>query len=234
MRAPPARKNNPVKKLEFFAFALVIGCLAGVLVELARLAHDARTDINALSKNLNALVITANQTAVEARDASQQAKLAAIEQRAYWQKTSLETYKTMASLRLTIVRTDSSLNDQLVPRLALALDNTNKLSVAAAGGLQQTMDNLRPVLSNLATASAGAATAMNDPAIHEALAHVDETSARAAIVSAETVQIAGHLNDASRDFAAYVHRITAPARGVYSFFKELLGLTRDARQAGGI
>lgn len=223
-----------MRKLEFFAFALVIGCLAGVLVELGRLTHDARTDLNSLSQNLNALVITANQAAVEARDASTQAKLAATEQRAYWQKTSLETYKTMASLRLTIVRTDTSLNDQLVPRLALALDNTNKLSVTAAGGLQQTMDNLRPVLSNLAAASAGAATTMNDPAIRETLGHLDETSARAALAAAQTVQIAGHLNDASRDFAAYVHRVTAPARGVYSFFKELLGLARDARQAGGI
>lgn len=223
-----------MKKLEFFSFALVIGCVVFALVELGMLIRAARQDLNSLSANVNALVITANQTAGEARDASTQAKLAAIEQRAYWQKTSLETYKTMASLRLTIVRTDRSLNDDIFPKTALELDNTNKLAAAAAGELQRTMDALQSTLGNLATASAGAAAAMNDPAIHETLAHVDETSARAAITAAETVQIAGHLNDASRDFAAYVHRITAPARGVYSFFKELLGLARDARQAGGI
>lgn len=223
-----------MKLFESICLAAITACVAFLVIELGLLASDARKDLNTFNGKLNTLAVTVNEAAVEARDASTQAKLAATEQRAYWQKTSLETYKTMASLRLTIVRTDTSLNDQLVPRLALALDNTNKLSVAAAGGLQQTMDSLRPVLSNLAAASAGAATTMNDPAIRETLGHLDETSARAALAAAQTVQIAGHLNDASRDFAAYVHRVTAPARGVYSFFKELLGLARDARQAGGI
>lgn len=223
-----------MKIFETICLAFITTCLAFLIIEFGLLVRDGRRDLDALSRNLNILTITANQTAVEARDASTQAKLAATEQRAYWQKTSLETYKTMASLRLTIVRTDSSLNDQLVPRLALALDNTNRLSSTAAVQLGKTMDELQPILGNLARASSGAADAINDPAIHEALAHVDETSARAAIVSAETVQIAGHLNDASRDFAAYIHRITAPVRGVYSFFKEVLGLARDARQAGGI
>ena len=216
-------------------------CLAGItiaaislLLSLATLARDARTDLNSLSTKLDALAITANQTAVQARDASTQAKLAATEQRAYWQKTSLETYKTMASLRITIVRTDHSVNDELVPRLAQTLDNTNKLSTAAAGELQKTMDSLQPILGNLAKASAGAADTMNDPAIKEAITHVDETSARAAITSAEAAQIAGHLNDASRDFAAYIHRITAPARGIWTFAKQLLGLAAQARQAGGI
>ena len=230
-----------MKKLEIFAFSLVIGCVIFVLIELGLLVRDARHGVNSFSLQLNALTVTLNQTATEARDAATQAKLAAAaaaatanEQRTYWQKTSLETYKTMASLRLTIVRTDHSLNDTLVPRLALALDNTNQLSAAAAADLQRTMNQLQPTLVNLAAASAGAATAMNDPAIHETLAHVNETSARAALTAAQTAQIAGHLNDASSDFAAYVHRMTAPARGTYNFFKELLGLARDARQAGGI
>lgn len=223
-----------MKIFETICLTTITACLAFLVIELGLLARDGRRDLDSFSKHLDALVITANQTAVEARDASEQAKLAAIEQRVYWQKTSLETYKTMASLRLTIVRTDHSLNDQLAPRLGTALDNTNKLSVTAASGLQQTMDNLQPTLANLARASAGAADAMSDPAIHETLAHLDETSARVAVTTTETVQIAGHLNDAATDFAAYVHRITAPARGFYSFFKELLGLARDARQAGGI
>lgn len=216
-------------------------CLAGVtiaamilLFELTHLVSDTRYNLNSLAVHLETLAVTANQTATQARDASEQAKLAAQEQRAYWQKTSLETYKTMASLRLTIVRTDGSLNDVLVPKLAATLDNTNHLSAAAAANLEKTMDELRPVLENLAQASAGAAATMNDPAIKETIQHVDETSARAAVTAAQTAQIAGHLNDAARDFAAYVHRMTAPARGVWTFAKELLGLAAQARQAGGI
>jgi hypothetical protein len=223
-----------MKLFKTICLAAVTACLAFLVIELGLLARDGRRDLNSLSKHLDTLAVTANQTAVEARDASTQAKLAAIEQRAYWQKTSLETYKTMASLRLTIVRTDGSLNDQLAPRLALALDNTNKLAATAAGELQKTIDSLQPTLANLATASTDAARVMNDPAIHEALAHVDETSSKAAVTAAEAAQIAGHLNDAATDFAAYVHRLTMPARGIWTFAKELLGLAAQARQAGGI
>lgn len=223
-----------MKKIECFAFCAVIGAVLFVLVELGLLVRDARTSLVTFTGKIDALAVTVNQTAAEARDASTQAKLAATEQRAYWQKTSLETYKTMASLRLTIVRTDHSVNDELEPRLAAALDATTQLSTTAAGELQKTMDNLAPAIANLDRASAGAAAAMNDPAIHDTLAHLDDTSARAAVAAAETAQVAGHLNDASRDFAAYVHRITAPAHGIYSFVRELLGLARDARQAGGI
>ena len=222
------------KLVELFSFCAVIGAVLFVLIELGLLVHDVRKKSSNIASQFNALLVTANQTAIEARDASTQAKLAATEQRAYWQKTSLETYKTMASLRLTIVRTDHSVNDELEPRLAAALDSTTKLSTTAAGELQRTMDNLAPAIVNLNRASAGAATAMTDPAIHETLAHLDDTSARAAVTAAETAQVAGHLNDAARDFAAYVHRITAPAHGIYSFFREVLGLARDARQAGGI
>src|ERR1700681_4696537 len=100
--------------------------------ELSLLARAARQDLASITANLNTLIITANQTAVQARDASEQAKLAAIEQRAYWAKTSLETYKTMAAVRLTIVRTDRSLNDVLVPHLTASLDSTTELSRSAA------------------------------------------------------------------------------------------------------
>lgn len=221
-------------KFENICLAAITICAGVLAIEVALFARAARLDLNSLTGRLDTLASTANQTAVEARDASTQAKLAAIEQRAYWKKTSLETYKTMASLRLTIVRTDHSVNDVLVPKLGDTLDSTNRLSSSAATQLEKTMDELQPAIANLVQASAGAAAAMGDPAIHETLAHVDETSARAALTAAQTVQIAGHLNDASRDFAAYVHRMTAPARGVWNALKTLLGLAAQARQAGGI
>jgi hypothetical protein len=221
-------------KFEHVCLGGVTLCAMVLLWEVAMFARDARRDQDSLFRNVNTLLVTANQTVTEARDASTQAKLAAIEQRAYWQKTSLETYKTMASLRLAIVRTNGSVNDVLVPRLGAALDSTQNLSVTAAQQLEKTSTALQPILADLTHAAAGASTAMNDPAIHESLAHVDDASAHAALAAAQTEQIAGHLNDASRDFAAYIHRITAPARGVYSFFREMLGLARDARQAGGI
>jgi hypothetical protein len=223
-----------VKIFESICLAAITACLAFLVIELGLLSRDARKDLDALSKNLNTLTLTANQTAVEARDASEQAKLAAIEQRAYWSKTSLETYKTMASLRLTIVRTNHSLNDEISPRLAMALDSTNRLTATAAEQLQKTMDELQPTLANLGRASAGAADAMNDPAIHETLAHVDEISQKTAVTADQAAQATAHVNTALADIAAYVHRMTAPARGIWTFAKELLGLAAQARQAGGI
>jgi hypothetical protein len=230
-----------VKTFENICLIVITVCAAFLLLELGLLARDLRTDVTSTAQNVAAVLATVNQTAVQARDASEQAKLAAIEQRAYWQKTSLETYKTMASLRLTIVRTDRALNETLVPRLAASLDAATALQVSTMRNLtdtttriDETIDALRPAIDNAITATAAASADLADPAIHQTLAHLDETSARAALTAAQTEQIAGHLNDASRDFAAYVHRMTAPAHGVYNFLRQLLSLARDARQAGGI
>src|ERR1700689_2518817 len=98
----------------------IVAVAIGILIFLYWISIQLRSitqKVNTSLTTVNILLTTVNATAMEARDASEQAKLAATEQRAYWQKTSLETYKTMASLRLTIVRADHSLNDILVPNL---------------------------------------------------------------------------------------------------------------------
>lgn len=214
-------------------FLLIIAVIVAIL-EIAIFFHQLKISVQTLTVNTNQTISVIRDSANQARIAAEQFQLAAAKQSEYWNKSEIEGYKTLASLRLTIVRTDRSINDDLVPRLALALDNANELSTAAAGELQKTMDRLQPVLANLARASAGAADAMNDPAIKETITHVDETSARAAITAAETAQIAGHMNDAAGDFAAYVHRITTPVRGTWNVLKQLLGLAAQARQAAGI
>jgi len=208
--------------------------------ELSLLARAARQNLASVTANLNTLIVTANQTAGQARDASEQAKLAAIEQRAYWSKTSLETYKTMASVRLTIVRTDRSLNDVLVPQLGHTLEATTELSRSAAANLARMIEGLQPTLGNMGRASAAAADAseeaaktMADPRIGETLGNLEETSKRAADTADQTAQAMGNLNAATRDVAAYVHRETAPVRGTWNIVKELLGLAYQSRGALG-
>lgn len=236
-----ATSETNLKLFEHICLATVTAGAAFLMFECGMLARDARLDLQAVTANVNTLVRTLNTTAAKASDASEQIRLAATagaaaasEQRTYWSKTSLETYKTMASLRLAIVRTNTSLNDEIFPRVALALDNTNTLSSVAAMQLQKTMDELHPALANLTRASAAAADAMSDPAIHQALSHADEATARAAAAADQTAQVAAHLNDASRDFAAYVHRMTSPVRGTWATIEYILGFTAKARQAGGI
>ena len=100
---------------EIIALAAIAAFLVLLLNELRLLARDVRSDVNQASAELRTTIGTINAAAGQARQASSQANIAATaaagaaaEQRAYWAKTSLETYKTMASLRLTIVRTDHS------------------------------------------------------------------------------------------------------------------------------
>jgi hypothetical protein len=222
-----------MKIFEHICLAAVTAGAVFLTIELGLFARDARLDLHATAAKVDRLLTTANETAGQARDASEQAKLAAIEQRAYWNKTSLETYKTMASVRLTIVRADHSLNDILAPQLSATLQSTDRLSSTASDQIAQTLDQMRPVLENLARASAAAADTMADPEIRQAIGHADETSAHAAAAADQTAQIAANLNKASADFAAYVHKITTGPRGVWNILHTLLGLAAQSRQASG-
>jgi hypothetical protein len=229
------------KTASLFGTIALLAIAIAILVffyEMSLLARSLRVDLGALTANTNALLVTANQAAGQARDASEQAKLAAVEQRAYWNKTSLETYKTMASLRLTIVRVDHSVNDDLAPRLGRSLDATTDLSRTAAANLARTMEELQPTLSNLGRASAAAAVASEeaskiiaDPHIRETLANLEETSAFAKATADASAQTMQHVEGSTRDIQAYVHRETAPARGTWNLFRELLSLTWQARGA---
>jgi ABC-type transporter Mla subunit MlaD len=203
----------------------IVALAIGILIFLYKLSLK----IDALTVPTTSLVITTNQAmqnlrdaAASARDAGEQAKLAAAEQRAYWNKTSLETYKTMAALRLTIVRTDESLNNVLLPKLATSLDATAALEGTAArdlsdvtGKVDSTIDALRPEIDASIGATQAASAAMEtasktmaDPAIHETLAHVDG--------------VAGNLDATSGDIRAFVHRETTPVRGTWNMIKVFL------------
>lgn len=203
----------------------IVALAIGILIFLYRLSLK----IDAVTVPTTSLVITANQAmqnlrdaAASARDASEQAKLAATEQRAYWKKTSLEMYKTMAALRLTIVRTDESFNNVLMPKLATSLDASVTLQESAMkdlsdaiGKVDVTIDALRPAIDGGIAATQAASAAMEaagknmaDPAIHETLAHVDG--------------VAGNLDATSGDIRTFVHRETTPVRGTWNVIKAFL------------
>jgi len=159
--------------------AIAISALL-ILYRLSVLTIHLQADVDSMTAKFNLLLTTGNETLTEAKSASTQAALAAAEQRAYWNKTSLETYKTMAALRLTIVRTDQSVNDVLVPRVSASLDASTALERTATESvtdttarLDATIDALRPAIDASIAAMSAAARDLSDPAIHETLAHVD-------------------------------------------------------------
>lgn len=193
------------------------------LLETRELIHETRSDARELSTALGQIAITAAQAAEQVKQASSQANLAAEEQRKYWNKTSLETYKTMASLRLTIVRTDRSLNDELIPQISRSITDNGRL-------LADTQQELKPSLDNLARASAAAADAMADPHIRQALAHADTTSANLEAATVELAWTAQHIEDSTDAINKKVQQAMKPASLSVRIVERLLGLAGPAAQ----
>lgn len=211
------------------ALILVAIVAVFVLFELGLLAVELQGSVDRITKDIHYTMVVAGNATFDADQAAKQATLAstqvaaaAAEQRAYWNKTSLETYKTMASLRLTIVRADHSLNDVVVPQLVHSMQGTDDLMRQTTSDVHQTAVGLQPVLQELARASAAAASTMADPAIHETIVHLDETSAHAAETAEQTAQTVAHLNATASDVQAFVHRETTPVRGTWNVIKAFL------------
>jgi hypothetical protein len=219
------------------AIAISVACLVAVsaagvavLLEARALLRDIRGDVAIIDRNVTDTLNLTRQAAGSAAEASAQANLAAQEQRTYWQKTSLETYKTMASLRLTIVRADKNINDVLAPQLVTTLKATDALARQASVNLQTAMNGLQPSLDNLARASSAAADTMADPHIRESLAHVDAASAQLEASSVQLAGVATNLDAASKDAAEAVHRATRPASLIVTIAEKAFGLAVGGAQ----
>jgi hypothetical protein len=220
-----------VKLFEHICLGAITAGAAFLLVEGGLFFHFLARDADEIASSARLTIDRANVAldgaiAMESSIYEETRKVgaAADQQAAYWQKTQLQVYKLITDTKQIMVRTDRSLNDVLVPRLAASLDASTALQHTAAAGvtdttakIDDTLDALRPAIDNLVAATAAAAADMSDPAIHETLAHVDG--------------VAGNLDTTSSDVQKYVRRMTAPARGSWHFIEWLLGLTYQARGA---
>lgn len=148
---------------------LLTACGVAVMLETLALIKDIRSDVAAIDRETVETLTLVKQAAGNANTASSQLAGAAEEQRVYWNKTGLETYKTAAAARLLIVRTDKSLNDKLIPQIQMEIEGTrvdlheaivdsNRLMARAtdlvthADGIL-TDPNLRQMIANLAEAT---------------------------------------------------------------------------------
>lgn len=223
-------------------FAIMFLCVGLVVTTLKIFPHveklfdEATTDLHTTSGHLNTMLVNVTDAAANARDASLQASLAAKEQRAYWAKTSLETYKTMASLRLTITRTDKSVNDVLVPKLSDMLQSATSLSAGAAENLSTLVQQFRAPLDNMNRATAAAADALSDPHIAQSIAHADEAAASASSAAAHADKSAANIEAGTADIKDWIHRNTTPIRGTWNlvrqFIKDFGGTAASAVAAG--
>lgn len=210
---------------------IITACLGWFLIEASITFRWLRFDSHEVTLKLDAYIgslewPTQNALAQIAATGKVLSQVGAEERNAfasqqkYYVKLTSDTDKLLSDAD-TAVR---SVNDIIVPSVGRNLDSSDLLLRTAGTSVnalvvdsQTTLESFRPAIANLTQASAAAASAMSDPAIHETLIHVDGT--------------AGNLDATSSDIHAYVHRITTPVRGTWAIIKELLGLTYQTRGA---
>lgn len=197
------------------AALLALGCavLGALLVLLIHLNRDERhfaSRADYALDNVNRLVRESAQTVANVRHAT-----------GVWEKSSQSqaeaTNRAMGQLNTDLVafgtlvdHTDASLNKEIAPKLEQALDQLKETSVS----LNSDAKRLGPILDFTTEAAKNAARLSADPAIPETLHHLDETAA--------------HVEKATQDVQTYIHRLTQPARSLWSVLKGALNLASKA------
>ena len=200
-------------------FALL--CLGVSTVILAHDAHRLVLDTDKTVRDVDAVlqVQGVNLAAEEAHldsvlahvDATvAQLDAASVEQRAYWQKTSADSDKTVKALRLTVDRasllldhTDKQLNGQILPDLDRQMNLTAQSAQVAMGSIGHASDQIAFSVSDL-------------PPIFE---NLREGTAELTSASAHADKI---LASGERTAAYYEKKLTTPASFAERTAKTLL------------
>lgn len=151
-------------------FALLcLGVSTAVLsYDVHLLARDADRTMRTIDDDVSVQSLNLAQDELQLKLVLDQVGAAATEQRAYWQKTSADSDKTVKALRLTVDRaallldhTDKQLNLTLLPdadrqlNLTAEAAQTSVASIGHAGdALAFQLDNLQPILANVDRSSA--------------------------------------------------------------------------------
>ena len=165
-----------LRSLLQIAATLALIAIGGGVAVLSRDAHRLLIHADATMQHVDA-VASETERQLQADDAQVAMLLASVdaaanEQRAYWQKTSADSDKTVKALRLTVDRaalllkhTDEQLNGSLLPDFDRQLSLTSESAQAsfssithAGDALTFEIDDLQPIFANLGAASANVAS----------------------------------------------------------------------------
>ena len=165
-----------LRSLLQIAATLALIAIGGGVAVLSRDAHRLLIHADATMQHVDA-VASETKRQLQADDAQVAMLLASVdaaanEQRAYWQKTSADSDKTVKALRLTVDRaalllkhTDEQLNGSLLPDFDRQLSLTSESAQAsfssithAGDALTFQIDDLQPIFANLGAASANVAS----------------------------------------------------------------------------
>jgi hypothetical protein len=201
-----------VKALLQLAATLALLTVAVGVAVISFDTHRFMVHADSTVQHLDAVATEANRQ-LQADDAQIATLLASVddaanEQRAYWQKTSADSDKTVKALRIAVDRasllldhTDKQLNGSLLPDA----DRHLNLTATAAQG----------ALSSLDHASSALAFQVDQLDLGPALANFDESSARLANVMGYLQSASGHadniLGSGERTATYYEKKLTTPA-----------------------
>ena len=173
-----------------------------------RIALDADRAVRDLDEGIKTQTVDLAQDEMHLDLVLNQVNDAASEQRAYWQKTSVDSDKTVKALRL------------LVDRASLLLDHSDQqlnglLLPDADRQLNLTAEATQGTFSSLDHASSALAFQLNDLDLGPTMANLSESSARLADTMAYLQQASGHadniLASGERTTLYYEKKLTTPA-----------------------
>jgi len=210
------------------AAALALVIIGGSVAVLSRDAHRLLVHADATMQHVDAVAGEA-QKQLQADDAQIATLLASIdaaanEQRAYWQKTSADSDKTVKALRLTVDRaalllkhTDEQLNTSLLSDLDRQVTLTAESAQSSFGSIGHAGDALTFQLNDLGPT----------------LTNLQETSAQFAIASKSFASASGHadkiLLDGEKTADYYEKKLTTPASFVRKLSDFVLQSGSEAR-----
>jgi hypothetical protein len=210
--------------------ALALLCLSVSTVVLSRDMHQLALDSSKTLRDIDDSVRTQNinlaQDEMHLDSVLQSIDAAANEQRAYWQKTSADSDKTVKALRLAVDRasllldhTDKQLNGALLPDFDRQLNMTAESAQLAFGSVGHATDALTFQINDLGPT----------------LTSLGEGSAQLAKAAAYLVSASGHANnilaDGEKTADYYEKKLTTPL----SFAHQLAnGLLDVGSKAGNI
>ena len=195
--------------------AIAALALAGlVLYDAHRALRDMAGQARYTLDNVNRLVRETAQTSANLRHATAEWETSSKQQAAYFTAAAAKTGQVLDAAQSAIAsieRSSDTLNVELVAQGAQLADSEKRMTESVTA----MQAGLAPVLANAAAAAANVAKASADPSIAESLKHLDGTAGELELTSE-------HIEGATKDIQAFVHRETAPVRGAWNTIKSFL------------
>jgi ABC-type transporter Mla subunit MlaD len=198
--------------------AIAAIALAGlVLYDTHRALRDTAGQARYTLDNVNRLVRETAQTSANLRHATAEWETSSKQQAAYFTAAAAKTGAVLDAAQSAIAsieRSSAQINAAIINQDA-NLQAIERQATAAIATLEKTAAGLEPVIADLAKTAGNTATVTADPSIAETLRHVDGTAGQFELTSQ-------HIEGATKDIQAFVHRETSPVRGTWNMIRSFL------------